>query len=63
MEEVLRATPMLTSTAGVPRAELHRRWADWKKEVKHRKDAGDYLAFMELQLLAKVRGGGKGRIL
>lgn len=54
MEEVLVSAPMLASTGGLSRSELHRRWAEWKKEVKYRLEAGHYLPILQLHLLAKV---------
>lgn len=60
IEEVLLSAPMLTSTANLSRADLQRRWTDWRKEVSRRRDAGDYLPFQHLDLLARVRGGGRG---
>lgn len=55
MAEMLLRTPMCLSTADLSRAELHRRWADWKKEVDHHSQMGDYGTSSQLQLLAKVR--------
>lgn len=63
MEEVLLTAPMLASTAGLSRGELHRRWNDWKKQVKCRLEAGDYMPFLELQLLAKVKDDGEGWVV
>ena len=54
MEEVLLSAPMLASTAGLSQADLHHRWANWKKEVKYRLESGQYMTILELQLLAKV---------
>ena len=54
MADVLMRAPMCLSTADLSRAELHRRWADWKKEVDHHSQMGDYGTSAELQLLAKV---------
>jgi hypothetical protein len=54
IEEVILTAPMLASTTGLSRAELQRRWSDWKKQVKYRLEAGVYMPFLELQLLAKV---------
>ena len=62
MEEVLLGAPMLASTANLTRADLHRRWADWKKEVSRRKNAGDYMCCTQLELLARVRGVAKGGV-
>lgn len=54
MEEVLLSAPMLASTANLSRADLHRRWSDWRKEVARRKDSGEYVCYLELELLAMV---------
>ena len=62
MEEVLLGAPMLASTANLTRADLHRRWADWKKEVSRRKNTGDYMCCTQLELLARVRGVAKGGV-
>ncbi len=58
MAEVLSSAPMCVSTVGRSRGELHRRWGDWKREVAHRNQMGDYGTSWQLQLLAKVRGSG-----
>lgn len=54
MEEVLLSVPMLAPTAGLSRADLQRRWSDWRREVSRRRDMGDYMYLQQLDLLAMV---------
>ena len=45
---------MLQSTASLSRAELRRRWSDWRREVARRKQAGEFTLVPPLHRLARV---------
>ena len=61
MQELLCKAPMIMSTAGLSRSEIHLRWSEWKKEVNQRREGGEFIAVPQLQLLAKVCRGGERR--
>ena len=63
MKELLHKAPMLKSTVGKSRSELHRHWSEWKKMGSQKKASGVFLTLPQLHLLAKVRGreGREGR--
>ncbi len=54
MDELLRKAPMILSTGSYSRAELQRRWNEWRGEVVRRRGAGEFTAHAELELLAAV---------
>ncbi len=55
MDDLLRKMPVVRSTAGVSRSELHRRWQEWRSECCRRRDAGVFAARPHLHMLARVR--------
>lgn len=57
MDELLRKAPMILSTASLSRAELQRRWNEWRSEVVRRRGAGEFASVPELDLLAQILCG------
>ncbi|XP_064393229.1 nuclear pore complex protein Nup85-like [Halichondria panicea] len=57
MDELLRKAPMILSTGSYSRAELQRRWNEWRGEVVRRRGAGEFTAHAELELLAAILSG------
>ena len=58
MQALLDSAPMLRPTAGLSRAELRRRWSEWRRDAGKKKQAGTFVAVPEVQLLAMVKFGG-----
>jgi len=57
MQWLLERAPMLQPTAGLSRAELRKRWSDWRREVVRRKQAGEFTLVPPLG-----GGGGRGKV-
>lgn len=54
MDELLRKAPMILSTASHSRAELQRRWSEWRSECVRRRVGGEFAAEPKLDFLAAV---------
>ena len=54
IDELLCKAPMVRSSSSLTRAEQQHRWQQWRRECISRRDAGDFVALPQLQLLARV---------
>jgi nuclear pore complex protein Nup85 len=57
MDELLCKAPMVRSSSSLTRAEQQHSWQQWRRECCSRRDAGDFVALPQLQLLARVLCG------
>lgn len=53
-DELLRKAPMVRPSSSMTRAEQHHVWQQWRRECNARREAGDFVALPQLQLLARV---------
>lgn len=54
VDELLHKAPMVRSSSSLTRAEQQHNWQQWRRECSTRKDAGDFVALPQIQLLARV---------
>lgn len=54
IDELLRKAPMVRPSSSLTRAEQQHNWQQWRRECNARREAGDFVALPQLQLLARV---------